>query len=80
MFGSDVKPASGKLDRNFFVVYTDDEKIYCRKEKPMTAFMRVRAETQPYFTGVGETPPFYKGVVETPPDCSIIAGTPPFVQ
>ena len=55
-YGLDVNPASGHIDRTFFVVYTDEEKVDCRKGKPMTAFMRVIAETQTDYTGVAETP------------------------
>ena len=34
-FGLDVNPASGQVDRIFFIVYTDEEKVDCRKETPI---------------------------------------------
>ena len=52
-FGLEVKPASGHADRTFFVVYTDEEKVYLRKDTPMTAFVLIRADTQPNCTEVG---------------------------
>ena len=89
-FGSDVKPALGQVDRTFFVVYTKEEKVDCCKEKPMTAFMRVRAETQTDCTGVAvtlavcmgvaEMPSICTGMVDIPPDCNEIGGTPPLKQ
>ena len=90
LFGLDVNPVSGQVDQTFFVVYTDEEKVDCCKYKPMTSFVRVRAETQPYFTGVAETPvvcmgvagmtSVCTGVAETPPGSNRMAGTPPWVE
>ena len=57
-FESDVNPASGQVDREFIVVYMNEEKVYCRKEMPMTAFLCVRAETQTSCTGLGRLPLF----------------------
>ena len=42
LFGLDVKPALGQVDQKNIVVYTDEEKVDCHKEKPMTEFVRVR--------------------------------------
>ena len=47
-------------------MYTDKEKVDCRKEILMTAFVRVRAETQPDWTGAVETPAVCIGVPEMP--------------
>ena len=63
-FGSDIKPASGQVDRTFFVVYIDEEKVDLCKENPITAFVSVRAETQPYFIGLAETPAICMGVAD----------------
>ena len=76
-FGSDVNPASGQVDWTFFVVFTVEENVDCCKEKPMTAFVRVRAETQPDCTGVAEMPSVCMGVAEMPSLCTRVAVTPP---
>ena len=67
-FGSDIKPASGQIYRKVFVVYTDEENVDFRKERPMTSFMRIIAETHPGCnrTGVGETTAVCMRVVEMP--------------
>ena len=90
LFGLGVKMSLEQVDWIFFVVYTDEEKVDFRKEKAMTAFMRVRTETQPDCTRVTETLAVYIGVAEIPPICTlvaetypdriIIAGTPPLLQ
>ena len=62
ILGSDVKPALGQVYQTFYVVFIDEEKYnYCR-EKLMTAFIRVRAETHTDCTGVAETPAVFMGV------------------
>ena len=66
LFGSVVNPALGQVNWNYFVVYTNEEKVDCRKENPMTAFVRVRKETQPNRTGVEDTPATFVGVAEMP--------------
>ena len=86
LFELDVKTALGQLDWSFFVVYTYEEKVDFRKEKPMTAFFHVRVETHTDCTGVAETPAvcmgvadmtsICTGVAETQPDCNRVAGTP----
>ena len=52
LFGLDVNMVSGQIYRKIFVVYTDEEKVYCRRQMPMTEFMHIRAETPPICTGV----------------------------
>ena len=78
--GLDVKPSSRQVDQTFFLVYTDEEKVDFRKEKPMTEFLRVVAENQTDCTGVTKTPYVFTVVEETPPDCTRVAGTPSLVQ
>ena len=52
LFGLDINPALGQVDWTFFIVYTIEENIDCRKEKSMKAFLRLRADTQIDCTGV----------------------------
>ena len=66
LFGSDINPASGKVDQTFFVVYTNEEKFDCCKEMPMMEFVCIRAETKPDCTGVRETPDVCMGVAGMP--------------
>ena len=44
----------------------------------MTAFVRVRAETQTNCTGVVETPGVFMGEAEMPYFCTVAADTPPY--
>ena len=39
--------ALGKVNWNYFVVYTNEENVDCCKENPMTAFVPIIKETQP---------------------------------
>ena len=52
-FGPDGNPATGKVYQKFSVVYTAEEKVDCRKDIPITAFLHVIVETQPDYTRVG---------------------------
>ena len=65
-FGLGVNTASGQVDWNCFVVYTDEEKVDFREEMPTTAFVRVIAGTHPDCTGVGKKPDVCMGLSDMP--------------
>ena len=82
--GRKVGLGAGRLD---IIFSTDEENIYCRREKPMTEIVHVRAEPLPNCTGLADTPAVCMGVAEmlyvctgvaeTPPNWTGVVGTPP---
>ena len=80
-------PGAGRSD---IFCSTNEGKVHCRRDNPMTEIVRVISETALNCTGVAETtavfmwveemPSVCTGVEETPPDCNRVAGTPQLVQ